>query len=402
MTDILARPTQLRADLPLQVVPSASPVDAVRRAEILANPGFGQHFTDHMLSISWTRGVGWHDATLSALVPLQLHPSAAVLHYSQTIFEGLKAFNLDDGGLAVFRPDANAARFARSAARMAMPSLPEDAFLAAVDALVSLDRAWVPSGGDQSLYLRPFMFATEAFLGVRPAHEYLCLFIASPAGSYFPQGVKPVTVWLSEDYVRAAPGGTGAAKTGGNYAASLLAQEQAAAEGCDQVVWLDAVERSAVEEMGGMNLFFVIDHGRARGSRQRVSIEGGTREERSGRGGDPSDIEIVTPELTGTLLAGITRESVMTLAQEHGHGVSERRITVSEWRDRAADGSLTEVFACGTAAVITPIGRARSNGGDFTIADGEPGPVTISLRAELLAIQHGTVADRHGWIHRIG
>jgi len=376
VTDILARPTQLRADLPLQVVPSASPVDAVRRAEILANPGFGQHFTDHMLSISWTRGVGWHDAALSALVPLQLHPSAAVLHYSQTIFEGLKAFNLDDGGLAVFRPDANAARFQRSAARLAMPSLPEDAFLAAVDALVSLDRAWVPSGGDQSLYLRPFMFATEAFLGVRPAHEYLCLFIASPAGAYFPQGVKPVTVWLSEDYVRAAPGGTGAAKTGGNYAASLLAQEQAAAEGCDQVVWLDAVERSAVEEMGGMNLFFVF------------------------RDGDR--VEMVTPELTGTLLAGITRDSVITLAQEHGYAVSERRITVTEWRDRAADGSLTEVFACGTAAVITPIGRARSNGGDFTIADGEPGPVTISLRAELLAIQHGTVADRHGWIHRIG
>ncbi|CAN5388441.1 branched-chain amino acid aminotransferase [soil metagenome] len=381
MTDILARPTQLSDDLPLQVVPSASPVDAVRRAEILANPGFGQHFTDHMLSITWTRGEGWHDATLSALAPLQLHPSAAVLHYSQSIFEGLKAFNLRDGGLAVFRPDANAARFARSAARMAMPGLPEEAFVVAAEALVSIDRAWVPSGGDHSLYVRPFMFATEAFLGVRPAHEHLCLFIASPAAGYFPQGVKPVTVWLSEDYVRAAPGGTGAAKTGGNYAASLLAQEQAAAEGCDQVVWLDAVDRSAVEEMGGMNLFFVIDHGRE---------------------GDRSDIEIVTPELTGTLLAGITRDSLITLAREHGHAVSERRITVAEWRDRAADGSLTEVFACGTAAVITPIGSARSNGGDFTVADGEPGPVTMSLRAELLAIQHGTVADRHGWIHRIG
>ena len=376
MTDILARPTQLCADLPLQVVPSASPVDAVRRAEILADPGFGQHFTDHMLSITWKRGEGWHDALLGPFTPLRLHPSTAVLHYSQTIFEGLKAFNLDDGGLAVFRPDSNAARFQHSAARMAMPALPEDAFLAAVEALVSIDRSWVPSGGDQSLYLRPFMVATEAFLGVRPAHEYQCLFIASPSGAYFPQGVKPVTVWLSEDYVRAAPGGCGAAKTGGNYAASLLAQEQAAAEGCDQVVWLDAVERSAVEEMGGMNLFFVF------------------------RDGDR--IELATPGLTGTLLPGITRESIITLAGEHGHKVSERRITVDEWRERATDGSLTEVFACGTAAVITPIGKARSNGGDFTIADGEPGPITMALRAELLAIQHGTVADRHGWIHRIG
>ncbi len=376
MTDILARPTQLSADLPLQVVPSASPVDAVRRTEILADPGFGQHFTDHMLSITWTRGVGWHDALLGPFAPLQLHPSTAVLHYAQTIFEGLKAFNLDDGGLAVFRPDANAARFQRSAARLAMPSLPEDAFVAAVEALVSIDRAWVPSGGDRSLYLRPFMFATEAFLGVRPAHEYLCLFIASPSGAYFPQGVKPVTVWLSEDFVRAAPGGTGAAKTGGNYAASLLAQEQAAAQGCDQVVWLDAVERSAVEEMGGMNLFFVF------------------------RDGD--EVELATPELTGTLLPGITRESVITLARAHGYGVSERRITVAEWRERAADGSLSEVFACGTAAVITPIGKARSTGAEITIADGEPGPITTALREELLAIQHGTVQDRHDWIHRIG
>jgi len=386
VTDILARPTQLTADLPLQVSPSASPVDAVRRAEILADPGFGQHFTDHMLSVTWTRGVGWHNALLGPFTPLQLHPSTAVLHYSQTIFEGLKAFNLDDGGLAVFRPDANAARFQRSAARLAMPGLPEDAFVAAVEALVSIDRAWVPSGGDRSLYLRPFMFATEAYLGVRPAHEYLCLFIASPSGAYFPRGVKPVTVWLSEDFVRATPGGTGAAKTGGNYAASLLAQEQAAAQGCDQVVWLDAVERSAVEEMGGMNLFFVINHRRTHGR----------------RGGDPSDIELVTPELTGTLLAGITRDALITLAREHEYAVSERRITVAEWRDRAADGSLTEVFACGTAAVITPIGKARSNGGEITIADGEPGPITTALREELLAIQHGTVADRHGWIHRIG
>ncbi len=378
MTEILARPTQLSADLPLQVVPSARPVDAVRRTEILADPGFGQHFTDHMLSISWKRGQGWHEATLGPFKPLQLHPSAAVLHYSQSIFEGLKAFNLDDGGLAVFRPDANAARFQRSAARMAMPALPEDAFVAAVEALVSIDRAWVPSGGDQSLYLRPFMFATEAFLGVRPAHEYLCLFIASPSAAYFPQGVRPVTVWLSEDYIRAAPGGCGAAKTGGNYAASLLAQEQAAVEGCDQVVWLDAVERSTVEEMGGMNLFFVFDRGAG------------------------SEIELVTPELTGTLLAGITRDALITLAGAHGYAVSERRITVDEWRNRAADGSLREAFACGTAAVITPIGRARSTGGDFTIGDGEPGPITMALREELLAIQHGSVADRYGWIHRIG
>lgn len=377
MTDTLAPPTDLAPGLPLAVVPAQSPVDAVAREEILANPGFGQKFTDHMLTISWHRDRGWHDATLAQLAPLSLHPSTAVLHYSQTIFEGLKAFHLDNGGIATFRPDANAARFNRSATRMAMPNLPEEAFVNALDALVRIDSAWVPGEGDQSLYLRPLMIATESFLGVRPAHEYLCLFMASPAGAYFPRGVKPVTVWLSEDYVRAAPGGTGEAKTGPNYAASLLAQEQAAEQGCDQVVWLDATDRSAIEEMGGMNLFFVFRHG-------------------------DGHIELVTPALTGTLLPGITRDSLLTLGRERGYLVTERRITVEEVRAASADGTLVEAFACGTAAVITPVGVARSKDGEFTVADGEPGEVTMALRSQLLEIQHGTVADSHGWIHRVG
>jgi branched-chain amino acid aminotransferase len=253
--------------------------------------------------------------------------------------------------------------------------VPEDAFLAAVDALVDADRDWVPTGPDQTLYLRPYQLATEPFLGVRPANEYLFLVIASPAGAYFSRGVQPVSVYLSEDYIRAAPGGTGEAKCAGNYAASLLAQEQAAAAGCDQVVWLDALEKRYVEEMGGMNLFFVL--------------------------GEGNDAELVTPELTGTLLPGITRDSLITLAGDLGYRVSERRFSVEEWRQGAADGSISETFACGTAAVITPVGDVKARTGDFVIGDGTPGPISMRLRQALLDIQHGRVADTHGWLHRV-
>jgi branched-chain amino acid aminotransferase len=345
------------------------------RQALLADPGFGRYFTDSMFVARYRTGEGWYDARLTAYAPLQLDPSTAALHYAQSIFEGLKAYAQPDGSVATFRPEANAARFTRSAKRLAMPPVPEDAFLAAVDALVDADRDWVPTGPDQTLYLRPYQLASEPFLGVRPANEYLFLVIASPAGAYFSRGVQPVSVYLSEDYIRAAPGGTGEAKCAGNYAASLLAQEQAAAAGCDQVVWLDALEKRYVEEMGGMNLFFVL--------------------------GEGNDAELVTPELTGTLLPGITRDSLITLAGDLGYRVSERRFSVEEWRQGAADGSISETFACGTAAVITPVGDVKARTGDFVIGDGTPGPISMRLRQALLDIQHGRVADTHGWLHRV-
>jgi branched-chain amino acid aminotransferase len=345
------------------------------RAAMLADPGFGRYFTDRMFIARYRAGLGWYDARLTAYAPLQLDPSTATLHYAQSIFEGLKAYVQPDGSVATFRPEANAARFVRGAKRLAMPPVPEEAFIAAVDALVDADRDWVPTGPDQTLYLRPYQLASEPFLGVRPANEYLFLIIASPAGAYFPRGVQPVSVYLSEDYIRAAPGGTGDIKCAGNYAASLLAQEQAIAAGCDQVVWLDAVEKRYVEEMGGMNLFFVL--------------------------GEGDDAELVTPALTGTLLPGITRDSLITMAREMGHTVTERLFSVDEWRAGVADGTVTETFACGTAAVITPVGEVKARTGDFVVGDGTPGPLTTRLRESLLDIQHGRVADTRGWLHRV-
>ncbi|MDP5183088.1 branched-chain amino acid aminotransferase [Blastococcus sp. BMG 814] len=345
------------------------------REELLADPGFGRYFTDHMFVARYQVGRGWYDARLTQYGPLPMDPGTAALHYAQSIFEGLKAYAQPDGSVATFRPEANAARFVRSAERLAMPPVPEQAFLAAVDALVDADRAWVPTGPDQTLYLRPYQLASESFLGVRPAHEYLFLVIASPAGAYFPRGVHPVSVFVSEDYVRAAPGGTGDVKCAGNYAASLRPQQQASELGCDQVVYLDAVERRSIEELGGMNLFFVLGSG--------------------------EDAELVTPELSGTLLPGITRDSLITVARELGHRVTERKVTLDEWRSGALDGSITETFACGTAAVITPVGQIRARTGDFTVGDGEPGPVTMRLRETLLDIQHGRVADTHGWLHQV-
>jgi len=321
------------------------------------------------------RDGAWQQGEVKAYGPLSLDPAASVLHYGQAIFEGFKAFAQPDGSVKTFRPQANAERFNRSARRLAMPDLPTDLFMEAADALIKLDQAWVPKNVGESLYLRPLMIATDPFLGVRPSHEYLFVLFASPAGAYFPQGVKPVTVWISEDYVRAAPGGTGEAKCAGNYAASLVAQAQAQEKGCDQVVWLDAVERRYIEEMGGMNLFFVYQE------------EGKT--------------VIVTPELTGTLLPGITRRSLLDLAHDLGYESSERKLTVQQWRDDIASGRMTEVFACGTAAVITPVGVAKANGFEMSINKVQNGPVTMALRDALLAIQHGTTPDRHNWMHTI-
>ncbi|MGW2473760.1 branched-chain amino acid aminotransferase [Streptomyces sp. NPDC001665] len=356
----------------IELKPSSNPLSDAEREAILAQPGFGRYFTDHMVTIKWTEGRGWHDAQLVPYAPLSIDPANMTLHYGQEIFEGLKAYRQPDGSVATFRPEANGERFRASARRLAMPELPVETFVAACDALVQQDAAWVPAhGGEESLYLRPFMIATEVGLGVRPANEYLFLVIASPAGAYFPGGVKPVSIWLSEDRVRAVPGGMGDAKTGGNYAASLLAQAEAAAKGCDQVAYLDAVEHKWVEELGGMNLYFVY--------------------------GD----RIVTPSLTGSLLAGITRDSLLKLASDLGYTSEESRVSIDQWREDTAAGTLTEVFACGTAAVITPVGTVKSAGGEWTQGDGTPGPVTLELRERLLDIQRGTVEDTHGWMHSL-
>ena len=351
---------------------SATPRSALERSRILASPGFGVTFTDHMVTVVWTPDEGWHEATVRAYGPLLMDPATAVLHYGQSVFEGLKAYRHADGSIHTFRPEANGRRFARSAARLALPKLAVDDFVAAVDLLVSTDREWVPAGGESSLYLRPFMFASEAFLGVRPARHVTFAVICSPAGNYFPNGIAPVSIWLSEDYTRAAPGGTGEAKCGGNYAASLIAQQEAIANGCDQVVFLDAVERRWVEELGGMNIYFVFDDG-----------------------------SLVTPELSGTILEGITRDSVLTLAAEAGHKVTERRVNVEEWRSGVTSGRITEVFACGTAAVITPVGRLAWRGGEVAMGDGAAGRVAAGLRQSLLDLQYGRAADTHGWLHAI-
>jgi branched-chain amino acid aminotransferase len=371
--------TATTGQLTFDVRPSGSPLPADERASVLTDPGFGRAFTDHMVTIRWSTARGWHDARLEPYGPITLDPASAVLHYGQEIFEGLKAYRQHDGTIACFRPEANGARMNRSARRMAMPELPVEVFVEAIDLLVHQDQAWVPStdvAPDTSLYLRPFMFATEVGLGVnKPAGECLFMLIASPAGAYFSGGVRPVSVWLSHDYVRAAPGGTGEVKCGGNYAASFLAQRQAVAEGCDQVFWLDAVERRWVEEMGSNNLVFVYGSG--------------------------DDARLRTPKLSGSLLPGITRDSLLTLAPELGIPVEEAMISTDEWREGCDNGSITEVFGCGTAAIITPIGHVKAPEGEFVIGDGTPGPVTMRLRQALLDIQHGVAADTHNWLHRV-
>ncbi len=349
---------------------TSSPVEDSRLAEILANPGFGLYFTDHMVTIEWTPDQGWHDARVTPYGPLSLDPATAVLHYAQETFEGMKAYRHADGSVWTFRPEENAKRMGRSSGRLAFPVLPVEEFVQAVDALVQVDERWVPeSGGEKSLYLRPFMFASEVFLGVRPAQHVTFMVIASPAGAYFKGGVKPVSLWLTRDYTRAGRGGMGAAKTGGNYASSLVAQQEATQHGCDQVVFLDGQEGRYVEELGGMNLYFVFDDGR-----------------------------IVTPE-TGTILEGITRASIIELAGKLGHQVEERKFSIDEWRDGVTSGAITEIFACGTAAVVTPVGTLRSAEGDV------PAPasteLTMQIRQNLVDVQFGRTEDTFGWMHRV-
>lgn len=361
----------MSAALPFAHVPHPAPTAEAVRSGLVADPGFGKIFSDHMVTIEWTEGQGWHSATLGPRQPIALDPAAAVLHYAQEIFEGLKAYRLADGTMALFRPEANARRFNASAQRLAMPELPEDLFIEAIRQLVAVDADWFPTVEGGSLYLRPFMIATEAFLGVRPAKEYKFIVIASPAGNYFKSGAPAVSIWVS-DYTRAAPGGTGAAKCGGNYAASLVPTAEAFAKGHDQVLFLDAAEHRWVEELGGMNLFFVMADGR-----------------------------IVTPPLTGTILPGVTRNSLLQLAAEEGLKVSEEPYSLDQWRADAASGALLETFACGTAAVVTPVGKVAGRDGEFMIGSGGPGQITQKLRSRLVSIQRGEAPDPHGWVLKL-
>lgn len=352
---------------------SAAQMPAAERAAALADPGFGKVFTDHMISIRWNRAQGWYDAEVLPYGPLQLDPASSVLHYGQEIFEGIKAYRHPNGEIVTFRPEVNARRFNESALRMALPEIPEELFVRSLEELVRVDADWVPSGEDQSLYLRPFMIADENFLGVRAAEQARFMVIASPVGAYFSGGIKPVSIWLSEHHSRAGHGGTGAAKCGGNYAASLLPTRIAQQNGCAQVLFTDAGDPDRIDELGGMNIFLV-----------------------------HADGTLITPELNGNILAGVTRRSIIQHAKDRGLEVQERAVTISEWQAGAADGSIVEAFACGTAAVIAPIGSLHAESGvvvDF--GERAPGKVTMSLREELTGMQFGTVADRHGWLHTI-
>jgi branched-chain amino acid aminotransferase len=358
-------------DLTFAVTPNENPRSAAEREQILENPGFGKFFTDHMVDICWSEHGGWHRPRVQPYGPIALDPAAAVLHYAQEVFEGLKAYRHEDGGIYTFRPEANAARMQRSARRLALPELPTEYFIDSLKQLVALDSDWVPTGGETSLYLRPFMFAKEAFLGVRPAAKVNYYVIASPAGAYFSGGVAPVSIWLSTDFARAGRGGMGAAKTGGNYASSLVAQQEAYDHGCAQVLFLDAEEGKYLEELGGMNVVLVHKNG-----------------------------TLVTPE-SSSILEGVTLDSILQLARDRGLATEQRRVSIDEWREGIENGDITEMFACGTAAVVTPIAQLKADRFELGSADAPAGELTMSLRQELTDIQYGRLPDRHGWLTRL-
>lgn len=352
-----------------KVVSSQNPTSDEAWAKALEELDFGTVFGDHMASMKWTSSDGWHDRQVEAYGPLPLQPSAAVLHYGQEIFEGMKAYRWADGSVWTFRPTFNAARMNLSAKRMAMPELQVEDFLGSIAQLVKQDERWVPGSEDSALYLRPMMIASEPFLGVRPAKEYLYLVISSPVGPYFKGGLKPVSIWISSDFHRAAPGGTGSAKTGGNYAASLLPQQLAADRGFDQVCYLDASTNSNLEELGGMNVFVVF-----------------------------ADGSVATPPVSGSILEGGTRSSILQLLKDRDLSVRETDIPLAELVEQVQTGQVTEMFACGTAAVVTPIGRIAGSDFDLSIPGGS---LTASIHTELGGIQRGTVPDRHGWMYRL-
>ena len=352
---------------------TARRVGDAERARILAAPGFGQHYTDFMAHARWTAEGGWGAAEVIPFGPLQLSPAAAVLHYGQEIFEGLKAFRHADGSVWTFRPEANGERLQRSARRLALPELPIEDFLASLAAVTVADEPWVPEAtSEESLYLRPFMFASEEFLGVRASRTVDYYVIASPAGPYFPRGVQPLIVWITDEYARAGAGGTGAAKCGGNYASSLLGKNEAAEHGADEVLFLDSETHTSIDELSGMNVFAITRDGR-----------------------------LLTPALTGSILEGVTRHSILRLAQDRGLEVAEQRLVMSEVLEQVSSGEITEMFACGTAAVINPIGEFRAHGGSWTVGEGGSGEITLALRKELTDIQYGRIPDRHGWLTRL-
>ncbi|MXV43768.1 branched-chain amino acid aminotransferase [Saccharibacter sp. 17.LH.SD] len=350
---------------------TSTPTSPERRAELLKDPKFGRVFTDHMVVIRYKEGQGWHDAKVTPRRPLEIDPASTVLHYGQEIFEGMKAYRGSDGEIRLFRPEANAERFATSARRLAMAELPEDLFLGAIEALLKVDHDWIPTNRDQSLYLRPLMISNEVFLGVKRADEYLFVLLASPVGAYFSAGCVPV--WVSENYTRAAIGGTGEAKCGGNYASSLVPQQEAASKGCSQVLFLDARERRYIDEMGGMNVMFVRKDG-----------------------------SVVTPPLNGAILRGITRDSLLKLGRSMGITMSEEPIAIDDVFAGAASGEFVEAFACGTAAVVSPIGILRRESGEVRFGDGEnAGPVALRLKEALTSLQRGEAEDSFGWVRRV-
>lgn len=355
------------------VTANPTPASADERARRMDSPPFGTEFTDHIAKATWREGEGWANRRVEPFDDLTLHPAAIGLQYGQQVFEGLKAYRWEDGSVRLFRPEQNAHRLAASAIRLALPALTDEDFLASIDALLALDHPWVPDAPETSLYLRPVLIATEACLGVRPSRTVEYLLLASPVGAYFPGGVKPVSIWVAQGYHRAGAGGTGQAKTAGNYAGSLLPQRQAEEHGCGQVLFLDAREDRYIEELGGMNVIVV----RADGT-------------------------IHTPRITGTILEGVTRDSILTLLRDDGREVVERDIALEDLRSDIADGAVTEVFACGTAAVVTPVGRLVGPAFDAVVADGEPGPVTLDVRERLTGVQYGRVEDTFGWTRRVG
>jgi branched-chain amino acid aminotransferase len=349
----------------LQILPIEHPKPRISDENNLV---FGKQFTDRMFVMEYDTGKGWHSARIQPYAPFVLDPAAMVFHYAQEIFEGLKAFRRADGTIALFRPADNVARFNRSARRMCMPEVDEGFFLDALLKLIRLEADWVPHNEGTSLYIRPTMIATEPMLGVRPSNKYLCYIILSPVGAYYKGGVAPVKIWISDFYVRATEGGTGEAKTGGNYAASLYAAKQAAENGYDQVLWLDAKEKRFVEEVGSMNMLFLYDG------------------------------KIVTSPLRGTVLDGITRRSALTLLGEMGYQIEERALTVAEVMEGAQNGRLTEAFGTGTAVVISPVGSFCYKNSCVQLGDGHPGKLTMELYHKLTAIQYGKEKDRYSWV----
>jgi branched-chain amino acid aminotransferase len=349
---------------------TTSPTSDQRLAEILDDPGFARHFSDHMLTIDWTVADGWHDARIEPYGPIPMEPSSSVIHHAQQVFEGLKAYRHADGSIWAFRPRRNGERLVRSAQRITLPELPPDEFVRSLELLVGVDADWVPSDGDTTYYLRPFVFAHETRFNLRPAETARYMLIGAPAAPFFVGGVKPLSIWASTTYIRAAPGGTGAAKFAGNYGAGLAAFQEGVDHGCDHVCFLDAGEHRWIEELGGMNLCFVM-----------------------------SDGTLVTPPIAGTILEGVTRASILELACDVGLRPVERPIELDEWRNGVADGTVREVFACGTAAIINPVGRLVWDGGE--VGDGTAGELTMQLRQRLVDIQFGRARDTRGWLHRL-